>query len=182
MGNEIETKTRVGSLAAVRKTLEQAGAEFLGEVIETDQFFDWPDGGLRKADCGLRLRITRIVEKGSQTAQPVKPLLTYKGPKQAGKTIKIRREVQTHLDDPKAVTAILAALGLGPTVVVRKRRRSYRLGACRVELDELRGIGRFVEVEGTSQRTVEAVTRRLGIVGQRVTQSYVSMVAGRRRG
>ena len=104
------------------------------------------------------------------------PLLTYKGPKKAGLSLKVRREVQTYVEDARAMTQLLAALGFAPTAVVRKRRSSYRVGLCQVELDELRGVGRFVEVEGPSRRQVEAVCKQLDLQGERVTRSYVSMV------
>lgn len=190
MPNEIEAKIRVTDFRAVRAAMELAGAEFLGAAVETDQFFDRPDGSLRKADCGLRLRRTKMVRQASRLSTlspgqrptgetPVAPLLTYKGPKARGTSLKVRREIQTRLGDAQAMTQMLRALGFEPMVIVRKRRSSYRMGPCRVELDELRGIGRFVEVEGPSRRAVEAACKKLGLKGERVTQPYVAMVSSR---
>jgi adenylate cyclase class 2 len=74
---------------------------------------------------------------------------------------------------------VFEACGLVPTVIVRKRRTSYRLGECMVELDELAGIGCFVEVEGPDEPTIFAVCQRLGLAGEPVSESYLAMVLRR---
>jgi predicted adenylyl cyclase CyaB len=48
--------------------------------------------------------------------------------------------------DPTAVGAVLAA-ALGVRGVVRKRRRLYLIGRTRVHLDQVEGLGGFIELE-----------------------------------
>ena len=56
MAMEIEAKMKVDDLESIRLRLEAAGAVPDGQVMETNTFFDTPNGGLRDADKGLRLR------------------------------------------------------------------------------------------------------------------------------
>jgi len=53
---ETEAKFRVEWHEPVRMRLEAAGATFHGRVLETNRLFDRPDGSLRQAGCGLRIR------------------------------------------------------------------------------------------------------------------------------
>jgi len=56
MGMEIEAKMKVDDLEVIRLRLEAAGAVAVGQVLETNTFFDTPNCALREADKGLRLR------------------------------------------------------------------------------------------------------------------------------
>lgn len=179
MPNEIESKHRVKDFRAIRQALDRLGATFVGTVVETDSFYDTAGASLRGSDRGLRIRMSRKVAgpKGF-TAPP--PLVTFKGPRQPGSKLKVRREIQTPLDGAagaKALGELFAQLGYAPTIKVRKQRSSYRLGPCKIELDQLARIGRFVEIEGPTAKSVIATCRKLGLIGPSITTSYVSMVA-----
>jgi adenylate cyclase class IV len=104
-------------------------------------------------------------------------LVTYKGPRSLRGRAKSRREIQTHVADPRAVEEMLTELGLGRRFVIQKRRSTYRLGGCLVELDELPILGSFVEIEGASTRAIEAVARKLGLEGQPTKAGYVHLAA-----
>lgn len=175
MPHEIEAKFPVENFVAVRQALVRLGAKLWGTVIETDQFFDTPECSLRKNDCGLRIRTYQVVGKGS--ARPA--LVTYKGPKAKSTSLKIRKELQTEVADPALLGGIFESLGFERKLTVRKRRSSYQLRLCRVELDELAGIGRFVEVEGPTESAVQNACRKLGLTDTPITTSYVSMVAAK---
>ena len=172
---EIEVKLAVGSHHAVAKAVRAAGGVFLGSFLQTDRFFDWPDRSLRLSDCGLRVRTVRRL-RGPAGRPRVRHLVTFKGPRLARKGIKIRPEHETGIDDPEVLIDILQALGLRPMLTIQKRRSRYRLGRCQVELDELPALGRFVEVEGKSERAVLSLCRRLGLRGEGITRSYVAMI------
>lgn len=110
---------------------------------------------------------------------PSRPLVTYKGPRDPLSRAKVRREVQTHLDDPRALGEIFEALGLLPIITLQKRRTSFRLGRCMIELDELPVGGRFVEIEGPSLRQVEAIKKKLAIDGEPIKSNYIDLVCDR---
>jgi len=175
MANETEVKYKVASFAAVRKHLRAMGARYLATVVQTDTYIDTRDGSLRKRDSCLRLRQVRCLRCAGGRWDG-RPELTFKGPTRRTARAKVRKEVQTRLDCPEAILEILTSCGLGPRLIVQKRRASYRLGPCLIELDELPIIGRFVEVEGPGERAVHAAATRLHLPGEPITDHYVNLL------
>ncbi len=176
MSHEIEAKFKVADFAAVRRALRAAGAKFAGAVEQTDDYYDTPDKSLLARDCGLRIRKMKIIRRGGSPID-TRPLLTYKGPNGNHKRMKIRREVQTHLDCPFAVAEVLEACGMQLTMRIQKRRSSYRLGRCLVELDELPVIGRFVEIEGPTEKLIDAAARKLRLETEPITTHYITLLS-----
>jgi adenylate cyclase class 2 len=175
MATEIEAKFSVTSFAAVRKALRSENATFLGTCEEHDLFFDTPGRELYDARSALRLRRIKVL-RGAPGGTRSGWLLTMKGPRKSDPRVKVRRETQTALVDGEAMREVLEALGLRVTATLTKRRASYRLGDCRVELDQPEGLGRFVEIEGPDRAHIEAVRRRLNLPDEPVTRSYLAMV------
>lgn len=171
MSNEIEAKFSVNDLAGVRRRLRACGAVFLGTFVQTDRFYDLPDETFDKTGCGLRLRSLKILRSGAGKSDS-RPEITFKGPVEANRRVKIRREIQTRLDSESAMRELLPACGLVQTFCYQKRRSSYRLGRCRVELDQLPLIGSFVEIEGPSEKAIEAARRKLDIQADHIPASY----------
>jgi adenylate cyclase class 2 len=178
VNHEIEVKFAVPGHQAVADALRREGGTYMGSFEQVDQFYDTPGGRLRDGGCGLRIRqCCRLDGTGGEI--DTRPQVTFKGPRRTDARAKVRPEYQTHVDAPEAMEKVFEACGLVPTVVVRKRRTSYRLGGCMVELDELADIGCFVEVEGPDEPTVFKVARRLGLAGEPVGESYLAMVLRR---
>jgi adenylate cyclase class 2 len=172
MGVEIEAKMKVDDLQAVRLLLHHHGAKPLGRHLETNIFFDTPDRSLLARDEGIRLRRSRDVVSGREEY-----VLTSKGPRQQGE-LKSREELETTVGDIQAMTAILARLGFVQTFSFEKKRESWQLEGCHVELDELPVFGTFVEVEGPSEQVVQRVRDLLGLRDvPLVKPSYIAMVA-----
>lgn len=169
---EIEAKFALADPAALRERLRAERAEYLGRVRETNCFFDGPDHRLQRGGCGLRVRAIEVLDGPTQSAT-----MTYKGPLQPG-PLKTRPEYEVAIDDPAAAKALLAQLGFTQTFAFAKRRESWQLGACRVELDEVPHLGRFVEIEGPDDGTVHAAAARLGLAGQTpIAASYLALLA-----
>ena len=61
-------------------------------------------------------------------------------------------------------------------MTIQKKRASYRLGQCVVELDELPLIGRFVEIEAPSPEKIESVRDQLGISAEPCTGHYIKLL------
>jgi adenylate cyclase class 2 len=168
MGLEREAKYRVSSLEPVRHALTAAGAEPRGQVLERNHVFDRPDGELRLRQAALRLR-----EFGPGTPA----LLTFKGPA-SGSRFKIREEIEVSVSDAAGMLQILTAAGFVRTVYYEKRRESWRLGDCDVELDELPELGFFVEIEGPSDAAIETARQTLGLDhAEHLTESYLALIA-----
>lgn len=72
--------------------------------------------------------------------------LTYKGPKLDART-KTRKEITLALADEPAADALLAALGFRLVAEVRKTRALHEAEGFEVALDDVPGLGAFVELE-----------------------------------
>src|SRR6185436_7155127 len=117
MAVEIEIKLKVDDLATVRSRLKEIGAQRVGEVIETNIFFDTPDRGLLASDCGLRIRRKRDVT-GSKKDELI---ITYKGARSEG-PVKKREEIEVIVDRLDNATKLLERLGYTPNLRFEKRR------------------------------------------------------------
>jgi adenylate cyclase class 2 len=170
MSQEIEAKYRVEDQHAVDERLRALGAEGGQIVLETDQLLDRPDGSLRQADCVVRLRL-REEPGGADEC-----LLTWKGPRQGGGSVKSRREIETTVGDCDAAGEILQAAGLHVARVIQKCRSRWRLDGCAIELDELPLIGCFVEIEGQSEQAVADMAARLELPGPPICDSYAALL------
>lgn len=179
MAHEIEAKVRVSDEAATLRAIAAAGAVPRGEWLESDAFFDHPDGRLRQGDSALRLRRRQALDDvaRSRLASGTAAALTYKGPRQPGR-MKVREEIEVAVPDPDAMVAILLRLGYRQTFDYEKRRRTWRLEGAEVTLDDVPRLGRFVEVEAASEADVDRLLDRLGFAGaRRLTTSYLAMLA-----
>jgi adenylate cyclase class 2 len=176
MSEEIEAKMRLESPEAVRRRIEEAGAEPLGAVLERNNFFDTPLASLRSSDQGLRLRVFRPLRVADPDAAE-RTVMTHKGPRRPG-PLKRREETELDVSDSLKARAMLMALGFVPTLSFEKKRESWSLEGCRVELDELPEIGWFVEVEGPDETAIERVRSALGL-GETplVNESYARLVS-----
>ena len=174
MGIEIESKIRVEGHEPIRRALGRIGAEYISRVLETNHIFDRADGSLRRAGSALRIRDIAMIDGRDQKAT-----ITYKGPRQKS-GLKRREEIETAIDDPDAAKSILIALGYRERLVFEKRRESWRLDACRVELDVVPLLGTFVEVEGPTEEAVNEALVRLGLSELPfVAKGYVALLAER---
>jgi len=168
---EIEAKFRVESHDAVRERLRVLSASFLERVVERNQIFDRPDGWLESRGRGLRVRWAT-----NELGQELPAVLTVKGPRQPG-AFKSREEIELAVGDAAQAALVLERLGYVPILTYEKRRESWRLGPCRVELDEPPRVGRFVEIEGPSEEAVARTQRDLGLEGAtHLPASYVRML------
>lgn len=171
MSVEIELKLRVESHEPVRQRLREVGARFVETVLETNSIYDRPDGLLRKRGCGLRMRSVAAVGEHAHRAT-----LTFKGPRFAT-ALKSREELEVGVSDASALARVLEGVGFVQILRYEKRRESWELDGCRVELDEPARLGLFVEIEGPDERTILAVQKKLGLEQAReVPTSYVGML------
>lgn len=175
MGQELEAKYKVADFAAVRDALAAAGAVYRGTAGESDVFFDTPDRKLYHGDRALRLRRIEAIEAppGGLVGGW---LLTSKGPPGENTRAKVRHEVQTRIEDGEAMAEILRGVGMVEFRGMVKRRSSYVLGDCLVELDEVSPLGCFVEIEAPDEQSLQEVRSRLGLPDQPITESYLKLV------
>lgn len=168
---EVEAKLRLRDRPALERRLRELGATPGPVQAQVDTFFRHPARDFVARDEALRLR--RV---GAHLE------LTYKGPRHGGPTKARVEQTIVLASDP---TALLASLGFEPAASLAKSRVAYRLGPVEVALDEVEGVGAFVEVEATGAdreaagRSVEDALRRLGLEREpREPRSYIELKLG----
>jgi predicted adenylyl cyclase CyaB len=132
MPANVEIKARVGNPARL-KALAEALAGTPGQhIVQEDTFFAVPRG---------RLKLRKFSSNSAE-------LIYYEredgpGPKESRYSISRTRE-------PDSLKAVLQ-VSLGVRGVVRKTRTLYLVGQTRIHLDEVEGLGSFVELEVVMQ-------------------------------
>lgn len=173
MSIEIEAKMKVDTLEPYRVALPGLGALLKAELHQRDSFFDRPDRQLLHSDSGLRLR-------EATGPEGTVALLCFKGPRQAG-PLKRRVELEFTVGDAAKARAFVEALGFAPMMTVEKHRQLWGLAGCEVCLDEVAGLGTFVEIEGPDEASIEALRQKLGLANAPVIQeSYARLLAAKR--
>jgi predicted adenylyl cyclase CyaB len=137
----LERKARCADLAAAGAALRRFGARLEGTQEQTDTYFPAPSGRLK----------LRVIDGHDAV------LIAYARPDDMG-----LRPSSYHLvaiSDPEALQAALAA-ALGVRGAVRKRRTVWHWHNVRIHLDEVAGLGIFVEFEAVLSETEEEETSR----------------------
>jgi predicted adenylyl cyclase CyaB len=174
MPKEIEAKLKVDSFMRVARRLRKLGAEFSGELVQRDYYFDDAKVSLTRADRSLRLR-----EEFSGRNKKV--ILAYKGAREKGR-FKKRLEIETELRDIESARKLFGKVGYEERLIFEKKRRLWFLDGCKIALDKLPILGSFVEIEGASERQIAEVQERLGLSSLRhIKESYPILMERRLR-
>jgi adenylate cyclase class 2 len=186
MSFEVEQKFRTDDHDGVAARLAGLGAEPGAPVGQEDTYLAHPARDFAQTNEALRIR--RV---GRSNA------VTYKGPRHAGPT-KTREEVQIPFalgaEALAGMRRLFEALGFRPVAVVAKVRTPYHLTLAgrpvEVALDEVSGLGTFVEVEAIAadeadlpraQQAVLDLARSLGLT-EVEPRSYLRMTLEQRGG
>ena len=165
----IEIKARYKDIERAEENLNAIGAGPAGTFHQKDTYFKVAEGRLKLREVGP--------DEGH--------LIYYKredvpGPKRSDYEI-------AFTSDPEAMRDMLREI-LGIWVEVEKSRQVWLWENVRIHLDEVNGLGRFVELEAVtnekgieeSHQRVETLMRALEIEsGQLVEGSYGDLVAGK---
>ncbi|OHD63096.1 MAG: hypothetical protein A2176_08315 [Spirochaetes bacterium RBG_13_51_14] len=168
---EIEIKSPCDDYAAVIEKLASLGARRTGKKKEYDRYLNHPARDFKNSDEALRVRQVdeRIV-------------LTYKGPK-IGTVSKTRIEEEVTVGDIDAILSILRLLGFSESGMVVKERETFVLGDIAICIDNVEGLGNFVELEtkGTDRERLEqellTLAGQLGL-NRLERKSYLEMKYG----
>ena len=167
---EIEVKARADH-KQTKELLSGMGANFIGVQHHCDTYFNAPHRDFANTDEALRIR---SVEGRS--------VMTYKG-KKLDTVSKTREEFETPVDGA-STRSILFSLGFYESGVVKKTREIFRFENLTICLDNVKGIGEFIEVEITAESDVELHTKQIfaflekfGITEEdSIRTSYLEMV------
>lgn len=169
MSREIEVKAACPDLAAARRRLVSLGAALIRSGFERNVCFDSADASLRRSDSLLRLRDYHGA------------VLTYKGPRaDAASAVKSRVEVETSVGDFDAMARILTSVGFAKMWAYEKSREEWSLSGAKVCLDEVPGLGAFVEVEHPDPKRVMETLDALSVPrGNATPKTYAELWAAR---
>jgi len=171
MKRNVEIKAKVAGLEAVRKIVERLADSGPMELEQEDTFFVCPRG---------RLKLRRFV------GCPQAELIYYERPEGSGP--RESRYIVHPTADPEGLREVLAAV-FDIRGVVRKRRTVYLIGQTRVHLDQVEGLGEFIELEVVlrpEQKSSDGVTvahelmAKLGIsLNHLVDRAYIDLLQDR---
>ena len=128
MARNVEIKARVTDFSSIRAQLARLDGRKVHELVQVDTFFNAPSGRLK------------LREFGDGTAE----LILYHRADQSGPKLSDYERVAC--ENPKELGRALAKV-LGIRGVVRKKRQVTLIDRTRVHLDEVEGLGSFVELE-----------------------------------
>ena len=170
---EVEVKAR--ALEDMAERIAALGATLLVVENHHDLYFNSPLRDFIVSDEALRIRIK---EEGAR--------LTYKGPK-LDQTTKSRLERTVKIDDPQQMEQILCALGFVLSAQVRKQRSKYSYEGVVLALDEVEGLGSYVEVEAEGvgdyeeqKQKVLTILSRLGL-HESIRSSYLELLEEKKK-
>jgi len=153
MAINIEIKARVEDVESLKARAEALSDRPLEIIPQEDTFFNTEKGRLK-----LRLLAP---DRGT--------LIYYERPDQDGPKHSDYHLAETH--DPENLKRTLA-LALGVRGVVKKKRYLYMVGQTRIHVDDVEGLGHFMELEvvmrdgqtdAEGQAIAEDLMRRLGV-------------------
>jgi len=132
MGRNIELKARCPDLAAAREAAKGLGATFEGILNQRDTYYVTNSG---------RLKLREIDGRGAE-------LIAYARDDSAAVRASDYQVIPT--PNPQTLGAALAST-LGVRVVVAKRRELWMWQRVRIHLDDVAGLGTFVEFEAVME-------------------------------
>lgn len=121
----IEVKVKFANLEAVEKTLLENGARFMGTDFQTDKYYKIANGRLK-------------IRRGNIENQ----LIFYR--RNESIDLKQSEIVLLPIDDK---LEFVLDNSLETAVVVKKARKIFFINNAKFHLDEVEGLGRFVEIE-----------------------------------
>ena len=173
MARNIEIKARVSDSAGLRDRVAAISPAAPLVLIQRDTFYRVPSGRLK------------LREFSDRTAE----LIYYQRPDQSGP--KTSTYTVTPVPDPASMHELLGGF-LEQRAVVAKRRELFMVAQTRIHLDEVEGLGVFLELEvvladgqpeSEGEAIASALMTKLGIRPEDlVEQAYVDLLEGRLAG
>ena len=180
MAIEVEIKLKIRDRQALAAKLTELGFRPGRLLRETDVYFRAAHHDFVKRDEALRVRETEDLETGEKTAQ-----LNFKGPKLDDASM-TRKEMETSVGDGETARAILEQIGFTSVIPVEKVRHYFHRGRLTACVDQVTGLGDFLELEilteseegwSAALTEIEKVLRHAGYSMEDTTQaSYLSQL------
>ena len=167
MSNEIEVKVLDIDVADLKRRLQAAGCENLGQEFQQNFMFDYANRRLYEEQDGSYVRLRRIRYFPERSQKSETTLLTYKKTL-SRERFKIAQETETAVADFEQTRQFLTLLDLKQVRSDEKYRQSYRFEDILFEIDEWAGLPAYLEVEAGDE---ERVTFGLSLLGLSLADS-----------
>lgn len=177
---EIEVKLPLKNLKETLKFLTDQGFQETAQIQEEDTYFNSVYHDVKKRDEALRIRTSTDCRSGISKTQ-----INFKGPK-LDKVSMSRMELETEVSDTEVLKNILIHLDFSPVASVIKLRKYLKCGRFTACLDQVEGLGDFLELEVIAEQESERkeilskMEDLLAILGYHMSDtvqtSYLSML------
>jgi len=177
---EVEIKFRVPDRALIDRLVAHAGLEFGPAQLQRDLYFNHPQRCFRETDEALRIRTA-----GGENALTIKvPVFDRFRRTRPGTEIPFASGAET----AEQLRSVLLALGFREIEQVEKLRRiapfEWQGRPVEVTLDEVRGLGEYLEIEmladestwQTARDQIVAIATQWEILDLREPRSYLRMI------
>jgi len=145
---EVEVKVPLTDLHKVEESLRAGGSLRLNSETQYDEYYDHPCKSFKTTDEAVRLR-RRVPSGSKKTARgEARSIveLTYKGPRVDSKS-KSRTEISLVVNSLEDARLFLERLEFRYVATIVKRRVFYKVGDATASLDDVEGVGLFLEIE-----------------------------------
>ena len=166
---EVELRVRIEE--DIEPKLLEMNAKKESSSFQMDEYFKF------SLDVDRKL-VIRIRKKDNGSS-----LLTFKGSSKHEEDI-AWQEWETKIEDEEVLKKLLLSNGLEKVVCIEKNRQTYKLDNFEINIDKIKGLGSFVEVElisddaiNAKKRIEELLSQKLGVPLKNViTQGYVPLM------
>ncbi len=138
---EVEVKLPLFRRSVTERKLLDLGFAAEDLIRESDMYYNSTSHDFMKTDEALRIR-----QSDNMTRLTARSILTYKGPKLDDISM-TRKELEIEISSPETCDDILNSLGYTPFFPVNKLRQYYRKGEVEACVDQVEGLGSFLELE-----------------------------------
>lgn len=167
---EIEIRAKINNIKDIEQNIIKFGAKLSKQREQIDKYF----GEINLFKKLGHSFLMRVRNEGD------KKFLTYKGAK--SKKDGIWEEYEFNIDDEVAAETMLEAMGLEKIIEVRKNRIEYKLDNLTICLDDIDGLGYFIEIESQDDDDInkdklKKFMKKLNIKeNQIIHKGYVTML------
>jgi adenylate cyclase class 2 len=172
---EVEAKVSVDDFTPVREALKKIYTSFIGYSRDDDMYFNHPCRDFKNTDEALRIR----------NSSSEGYIVTYKGPRFQSST-KSRVELNMKVENIQEFLQLLKHLGFEFSAHVTKLRETWKIRDLSISLDDVKGLGKFVEIEVKVDNEFEAedaeaiingFLQKLGLDGKpTIRESYLELI------
>ena len=186
---EVEIKILLDDSAIIIDSLKAIGAKLLNNETQIDLYLDHPCKSFYRTDESLRLR-HRIPYSDTEVTmldESHEPLeLTFKGPKLHSRS-KTRVEISIGVSDIDKTRLMLEHLGFLIVAEIKKKRIHYELDEIIISIDNVEGLGEYIELEkivasrseiDSAYNEIVDIIQRLGLdPAKSISSSYMELLS-----